>query len=61
VHDRGGQPREALRTWLDLHADNVANRLPLPPQAKPPASWPALGEVDPELASRPMFLWGAPG
>lgn len=61
VHDRGGQPREALRTWLELHADNVANRLPLPPQAKAPASWPALGEVDPELASRPMFLWGAPG
>lgn len=61
VHDRGGQPRDALRTWLELHADKAADRLPLPPQAKSPASWPALGEVPADLASRPMFLWGAPG
>lgn len=61
VHDRAGQPREALRTWLELHADKAGSRLPLPPQAKAPSSWPAMGEVDPALESRPMFLWGAPG
>jgi len=65
VHDRAGQPREALRTWLDLHASQAAQRLPLPPQAKAPASWPPLGEVaadtDAAPVAAPMFLWGAPG
>ncbi len=61
VQDRAGLYRDALRTWLDLQADEATQRLPLPPQAKAPASWPELGEVDPALTSRPMFLWGAPG
>jgi len=65
VQDRAGQPREALRTWLDLHAEAAPQRLPLPPQAKAPASWPELGEI-PEASGEaapaaPMFLWGAPG
>jgi len=61
VQDRAGLQRDALRTWLDLQAEEAPQRLPLPPQAKAPASWPELGEVDPQLTSRPMFLWGAPG
>ena len=62
VQDQAGQPREALRTWLELHAEQNAERLPLPPQAKAPPSWPDLGEVDAEsAASAPIFLWGAPG
>ncbi|MBD8697274.1 tetratricopeptide repeat protein [Stenotrophomonas sp. CFBP 13718] len=61
VHDRAGRPQEALRVWLDLHAELLSYRLPLPPQAKSPSSWPALGEVAADIASRPMFMWGAPG
>ena len=65
IQDRAGQPREALRTWLDLHAEAAAQRLPLPPQAKAPASWPELAPVAPAAEdappSAPMFLWGAPG
>lgn len=62
ILDQAGQPRDALRTWLELQAEQSAQRLPLPPQAKAPPSWPDLGEVDAEsAASAPIFLWGAPG
>ncbi|KAF1013365.1 MAG: Beta-barrel assembly-enhancing protease [Stenotrophomonas maltophilia] len=63
VFDRAGQPDEAVRTWLALHADQAPQRLPLPPQAKAPPSWPPLGEVDAGegATSAPIFLWGAPG
>ena len=63
VQDRAGQQRDALRTWLDLHAEAAPQRLPLPPQAKAPASWPDMGalpDADPDTTS-PIFLWGAPG
>ncbi len=65
IQDRAGNRGDALRTWLDLQAELAPQRLPLPPQAKAPPSWPALGSVpeakEGEAPSVPMFLWGAPG
>ena len=61
IQDRAGQPQEALRTWLSLQADQAPQRLPLPPQAKSPPSWPEKGEIDGNTSSAPIFLWGAPG
>lgn len=61
VQDRADDPAGALSTWLRLHAELAPSRLPLPQQAKAPAEWPALGEVDESNPVRPMFLWGAPG
>lgn len=61
VQDRAGQRSAALATWTALHASEAPRRLPLPPQAKAPLSWPDLGEVEPGVGARPMFVWGAPG
>lgn len=61
VQDGAGQREAALATWTSLHAAEASRRLPLPPQAKAPLSWPALGEVAGDVAARPMFVWGAPG
>lgn len=61
VQDRGGDHAGAVATWLSLHGDLAPTRLPLPPQAKAPSEWPALGTVDADNPMRPMFLWGAPG
>ncbi|MBT2767191.1 tetratricopeptide repeat protein [Stenotrophomonas sp. ISL-67] len=61
VQDRAAQPEAALATWTSLHASEAPNRLPLPPQAKAPLSWPDLGEVAAGTSARPMFVWGAPG
>lgn len=61
VQDRAGEPAAALATWLQQHADQAPARLPLPPQAKAPGEWPALGEVAQDNQVRPMFVWGAPG
>lgn len=61
VQDQAGQHPEALRTWVSLHADEAPQRLPLPPQAKSPASWPDKGEIGEGHLARPMFVYGAPG
>ncbi|WP_251258353.1 hypothetical protein, partial [Enterobacter hormaechei] len=61
IQDRAGQPQDALRTWLSLQADQAPQRLPLPPQAKSPPSWPDKGSIDGDASSAPIFLWGAPG
>ncbi len=61
VQDRAGNPAAALATWLALHAELAPSRLPLPPQAKAPAQWPALGAVPDDNPVRPMLVWGAPG
>jgi tetratricopeptide (TPR) repeat protein len=61
VQDRAGQHAAALATWTSLHAAEAGSRLPLPPQAKAPLSWPAMGEVAADVGARPMFVWGAPG
>lgn len=64
VQDRAGKPADALRTWLALQAEQAPQRLPLPPQAKAPPSWPALASIDEatlQSGSAPIFLWGAPG
>jgi tetratricopeptide (TPR) repeat protein len=61
VQDRAGQYDAALATWADLHATEAPQRLPLPPQAKAPLSWPELGSIDDAVKARPMFVWGAPG
>ncbi|WMJ71193.1 tetratricopeptide repeat protein [Stenotrophomonas sp. 24(2023)] len=63
VLDRAGQTDEAVRTWLALQAEQAPQRLPLPPQAKAPPSWPPMGDPAEVAggASAPIFLWGAPG
>ena len=61
VQDRAGEPAAALATWLQQHAEQAPLRLPLPPQAKAPAEWPAMGDIAPDNLLRPMFIWGAPG
>ncbi|WP_421568349.1 tetratricopeptide repeat protein [Stenotrophomonas sp. PD6] len=61
VQDRAAQHDAALATWTSLHASEAPTRLPLPPQAKAPLSWPELGEVAAGSSARPMFVWGAPG
>ncbi|WP_305806029.1 tetratricopeptide repeat protein [Stenotrophomonas sp. YIM B06876] len=61
VQDRANDPAAALATWLELHADLAPSRLPLPPQAKAPMSWPEMGAVAEDNRVRPMFIWGAPG
>ncbi|MBH1852327.1 tetratricopeptide repeat protein [Stenotrophomonas maltophilia] len=61
IQDRAGQPEQALQTWMALQADQAPQRLPLPPQAKAPPSWPDKGEIDADASSAPIFLWGAPG
>jgi tetratricopeptide (TPR) repeat protein len=61
VQDRAGQHRDALDTWLGVHAAQSPQRLPLPPQAKAPLSWPDLAPVGDDVSARPMFVWGAPG
>lgn len=61
IRDRAGQHEDALQTWLALQADQAPQRLPLPPQAKAPPSWPDKGEIDAQATSAPIFLWGAPG
>lgn len=61
IQDRAGQPQDALRTWMALQVDQAPQRLPLPPQAKAPPSWPDKGSIDGDIHSAPIFLWGAPG
>lgn len=61
VQDRAGDHAAALNTWLGLHAQLAPSRLPLPPQAKSPSTWPDLGTVTESTVVRPMFVWGAPG
>ncbi len=61
IQDRAGQPQEALRTWMSLQTEQAPQRLPLPPQAKSPPSWPDKGSIEGDASSAPIFLWGAPG
>lgn len=61
VHDSAGQHIEAVSNWLDVRHAEAPHRLPLPPQAKSPASWPEMGEVASDNPARPLFVWGAPG
>ncbi|MGE8215491.1 invasion protein regulator [compost metagenome] len=61
VQHEAGQYQDALRTWVGLHVAEASQRLPLPPQAKAPLSWPEMGSIDPATTARPMFVWGAPG
>ncbi len=61
VQDAAGQHADAVDTWVAVHRNEAPQRLPLPPQAKAPLTWPDLGEVPADVAARPMFVWGAPG
>lgn len=61
VMDAAGREAEAVATWLSLRQDECAQRLPLPPQAKSPASWPELAAIPEDCKDRPLFLWGPPG
>jgi len=61
VQHEAGQHADALRSWVGLHVAEAAQRLPLPPQAKAPLTWPDLGSIGEANTARPMFVWGAPG
>lgn len=61
VQHEAGQHADALRTWVELHTAEASRRLPLPPQAKAPLSWPEFGTISEGNTARPMFVWGAPG
>lgn len=61
VQDAAQQQGDAVNTWLSLRQQEVERRLPLPPQAKSPDSWPAMGTIAEGNAARPLFVWGAPG
>ena len=61
VQERAGDYAGAIATWVALHNDLAPNRLPLPPQARSPASWPELAPIDESHTARPLFIWGAPG
>lgn len=61
VQDRAGQRAEALASWVEVHVAEAPRRLPLPPQAKAPLSWPEKGEIAADAPARPMFVWGPPG
>ena len=61
VQDQAGQHADALRTWVAAHALEAGQRLPLPPQAKAPLSWPDMGTIGEDTVARPMLVWGAPG
>jgi len=58
VQDQAGQHADALRTWLGAHAADAGQRLPLPPQAKAPLSWPDMGTIAEDTLTRPMLVWG---
>ncbi len=61
VQDQAGLRADALHTWVDLHIAQAPQRLPLPPQAKAPPSWPELAAIGEDSTARPMFVWGPPG
>ena len=61
VQDRAGKYNDAVSTWLSVRQEEAPQRLPLPPQAKSPASWPEMGTVAEGNTVRPMLVWGMPG
>ncbi|MGY4514464.1 tetratricopeptide repeat protein [Lysobacter sp. HA18] len=60
AHDRAGQPREAVATWLALHAEAASIRMEPPPATGYAGPWPERAPR-PDTAPITVFLWGAPG
>ena len=60
AQDRAGQASAAVASWSRLHADAVAQQLPLWQPSSPRSDWPALA-VDAPAAAAVGFLWGPPG
>ncbi|GAB3387294.1 tetratricopeptide repeat protein [Lysobacter fragariae] len=60
--DLAGDPVAAVATWVELQAEVVAERLPLPPLSVPPTDveLPPLADV-PEGTPGVLLLWGPPG
>ena len=61
VQDAAQRPADAVATWLGVRQQEADQRLPLPPQAKSPMSWPEMGSIGGDNASRPLFVFGPPG
>ncbi len=60
AQDRAGQASAAVASWSRLHADAVAQQLPLWPPSAPRTDWPALAAPAPTTGAV-GFLWGPPG
>jgi tetratricopeptide (TPR) repeat protein len=60
AQDRAGSTTDAVATWSGLHAEVVAQRLPLPDSSAPRADWPELATAA-ETAPAVALLWGPPG
>ncbi|MDQ3286988.1 MAG: tetratricopeptide repeat protein [Pseudomonadota bacterium] len=58
--DSAGQHEAAAATWVEVHAEVVSQRLPLPEPAASPETWPEQAPL-PESPAGVMLLWGAPG
>lgn len=69
ILNRAGHYQEAVETWLEVHRDTNAYRLPLPPvgHRRDASAWPELAAVDASavsdtvLGDRHQLLWGPPG
>ncbi|MDQ3511268.1 MAG: tetratricopeptide repeat protein [Pseudomonadota bacterium] len=58
--DIAGQHEAAAATWAEVHAEVVAERLPLVPPSAPITQWPEHAPL-PDPAPGVLLLWGAPG
>lgn len=58
--DAAGQHEAAVATWAEVHAEVVAERLPLVPPSAPISQWPERAPL-PDPSPAVLFLWGAPG
>ncbi|MGN0863441.1 MAG: tetratricopeptide repeat protein [Stenotrophomonas koreensis] len=61
VQDGAQRPADAVATWLEVRQAEAPQRLPLPPQAKSPMSWPELAPISEDMHDRPLFVTGLPG
>jgi len=60
AQDRAGHVTDAVATWSGLHAEVVAQRLPLPDSSAPRADWPELASAS-DTTPAVALLWGPPG
>ncbi|CAN5639736.1 tetratricopeptide repeat protein [soil metagenome] len=60
AHDRAEQPAQAAALWIALHAEQAAQRLPLPELTAPRTEWPELAPAV-EGARGVALLAGTPG
>jgi Flp pilus assembly protein TadD len=58
--DKAGRPNAAAQTWIQLQAEAVPQRLPLPPTGSRAGEWPELASK-PDESNSVLLLWGPPG